>query len=84
MVAQVSLTLTPRAGRTRQANPNPNPNPNLAQDALVKALQAVDADLVHQDGVALVRGWCDAGSNLKLRLTLTSDPDPNLTLATQT
>ena len=56
----------------------------LAQDALVKALQAVDADLVHQDGVALVRGWCDAGSNLKLRLTLTSDPDPNLTLTTQT
>merc|ERR1719149_409034 len=32
----------------------------LAQDALVKALQAVDAGLVHQDGVALVRGWCDA------------------------
>ena len=32
----------------------------LAQDALVKALQAVDAELVHQDGVALVRGWCDA------------------------
>ena len=56
----------------------------LAQDALVKALQAVDADLVHQDGVALVRGWCDAGSNLKLRLTLTSEPDPNLTLTTQT
>lgn len=32
----------------------------LAQDALVKALQAVDADLKHQDGVALVRGWCEA------------------------
>ena len=32
----------------------------LAQDALVKALQAVDAGLVHEDGVALVRGWCDA------------------------
>lgn len=32
----------------------------LAQDALVKALQAVDAELKHQDGVALVRGWCEA------------------------
>jgi acetyl-CoA carboxylase/biotin carboxylase 1 len=32
----------------------------LAQDALIKALQAVDAGLLHKDGVTLVQGWCDA------------------------
>ena len=41
----------------------------LAQDALVKALQAVDADLVHQDGVALVRGWCARALALMPTLT---------------
>ena len=32
----------------------------LAQDELVKELQAVDASLAHKDAVALVQGWCDA------------------------
>ena len=32
----------------------------LAQDELVKELQAVDASLAHKDAAALVQGWCDA------------------------